>query len=62
MDKSLVYLDGGPLDGKTYSVEALFGPPEKLPGIEQYEFTQERRRGRGGKSAQVWRFKEIEVN
>lgn len=54
----LIYLEGGPLNGKVFSTKTLFGAPSKMDGIDDYEPTTRRITSPvTGKSAQVWQFK-----
>jgi hypothetical protein len=59
----LVKLRGGPYDGQVFTLSALLGGPEMLPGIDGYEWTTERVTGKDGqKSAQVWQYRGTKVN
>jgi hypothetical protein len=61
MKKWLVYLEGGPYDGKVFDTRYILGKPDQLPGIDDYVWTS-KRVSKDDKSAQVWRYEGSKVD
>ena len=57
----LVYLEGGPYDGRVFDTRYILGKPEPLPHIDSYMWTS-RRVTKDGKSAQVFVYEGTKVD